>query len=56
MNLQQAIEGYLVHSQVENKTVKTVANIKWDLERFLQWKGGLALERVTTADLRQYLL
>lgn len=51
MNLQQAIGGYLVHSQVKNKTEKTITNIKWNLVRFLKWKGDSELERITTAEI-----
>jgi site-specific recombinase XerD len=56
MNLQQAIEGYIVNSQVENKTAKTVSNIQWDLDRFLKWKGDMPLDRISTQDIRQYIL
>lgn len=56
MDLQQATDGYLVHSQVENKTPNTIADIRWNLKRFREWKGDVPLDGITTADLRQYLL
>lgn len=56
MNLQQAIEAYIINSQVEGKTRKTISGLEWDLNRFLMWKGDTPLEQVSAQDIRQYIL
>jgi integrase/recombinase XerD len=55
MQLSNAIDSYLLNSQIENKTPKTIRSIQWELDQFAHWKGDVALDVIETAILREYL-
>lgn len=56
MKLSEAIEGFMLDSQIRNKSESTLEYYAIRLAKFQQFIGDPPVEQLTTNDLRRYLL
>lgn len=56
MTIQDALQGYLIASQAENKSAKTLKMIEWHVGKFSQWLDVTSLDLITPQLFRAFLV
>lgn len=56
MLLTEAIGGYIIESQAENKSAKTIKMLRWHLKKFTDRVGDVALGKITPQHVRNFII